>query len=136
MVDEDDECSEPLWDPLDHLAEALGLLVGKPGRRLIEQDHAGASDHGASDLNEPSLLSTEPSDPGLRRHFEADEVDGGQDIGSPGRAPGAGVLVNHRHVVEHGQLLDRHLRLERPSQPPACPLVVGHPQQVLAERRD
>ena len=44
--------------------------------------------------------------------------------------------MDHRDVVEHRQLLDRLLGLERPPQAPARAPVVGHPQQVLAERRD
>ena len=46
------------------------------------------------------------------------------------------VLVDHRHVVEDRQLLDRHLGLERPPQPPARAAEVGHLQQVLAEGGD
>ena len=131
-----DERPEPLRDPLDHLAELSGLLVGKSGRRLVEQDHARASDHRASDLHEPSLPRTELADLGLRRHVQADEVDRGQHIGSPGRAPGTRMLVDQRHVGEHRQLLDRHLRLEGAPEPPARPLVVGHPQEILAKAGD
>ena len=53
-----------------------------------------------------------------------------------GDALRAGVLVDHRHVVEDRELLDRHLGLERPPQAPARPAVVGHLQQVLAEGGD
>ena len=67
VVDEDHERAELLRDPLDHLAEALCLLVGKPGRRLVEQHHAGLPDDGAGDLHEPALARAEPADPGLRR---------------------------------------------------------------------
>ena len=50
--------------------------------------------------------------------------------------PCAGVLVDHRHVVEHGELLDRLLRLEGAPQAPAGPPVVDHLEQILSEGAD
>ena len=47
-----------------------------------------------------------------------------------------GVLVARQHVVVHRQRLDRLLGLERSPQTPAGPCVVGHRQQVVAERGD
>ena len=44
--------------------------------------------------------------------------------------------MDHRDVVEHRQLLDRLLRLERAPQAPAGAPVVDHLEQVLAERAD
>ena len=46
------------------------------------------------------------------------------------------VLVDHRDVVVHRQLLDRLLGLERAAHSPPRAAVVRHREQVLAERRD
>src|SRR5262249_52866557 len=54
----------------------------------------------------------------------------------PRGAAGAGVLVDHRDVVEDRELLDRLLGLERAPEAPAGAAVVDQLQQVLAERPD
>ena len=136
MVDEDHERAELLRDALDHAGQVLGLLVGKPGGRLVEQHHLGRADDGAGDLDETPVASAEPADLDARWHLEADILDGAQHVGPPRRAARARVLVDHRDVVEHGQLLDRHLGLERPPESPARPPVVDHLEQVVAERAD
>ena len=42
--------------------------------------------------------------------------------------------MDHRHVVEHRELLDRLLGLEGPAHPPTGAAVVRHLQEILAER--
>ena len=55
MVDEDDERVEMLRNPVDDAASVLGLLVGKPGRRLVEQDDPRLADDGPRELDEASI---------------------------------------------------------------------------------
>ena len=113
-------------DPLDHLAELARLLVRKPCGRLVEQDDARVADDGARDLDEPPLVRAERADLRLRRPLEADELHRAQHVGAPRRALRARVLVDHRDVVVDRELLDRHLGLERPPEPPARAPEVGH----------
>ena len=76
MVDEDDERAEPLRDLLDDVAELLGLLVGKPGRRLVEQDDARACRRRrARPRRAAARAAPSAADLRLRRHVEADELD-------------------------------------------------------------
>src|SRR6185503_8647835 len=135
-VDEHDERPELPRDRLDHAAEVLRLLLRQAGRRLVEQDDARAPDDRPGHLDQATLARAEPADPGPGRRLEADEVDRRLDLCPLAPALDARVLVDHRDVVEHRELLDRLFRLERPAQAPAGALVVGHPEQVLAEGAD
>ena len=136
MVDEDHERTELLWNAPDHLGEMAGLPVGeaRPSSSSITTRGRPTTARAISS----SRRSRAPSPPAfdLRRHLEPDEFDRAQDGGAPGGTSLPGVLVDHRHVVEHGELLDRLLRLEGAPQAPAGPPVVDHLEQILSEGAD
>ena len=109
---------------------------GSPAAGSSSSTTLRRADDGARDLDEAPIARAEPADLDVRRHLETDVLDGAEDVGPPRRAPGSRVLVDHRDVVEHRELLDRHLGLERAPQPPARAPVVDHLEQVVAERAD
>ncbi len=109
---------------------------GSPAAGSSSSTTRGRADDGPGDLDEAPVARAEPTDLDVRRHLEAHVLDGAQDVGLPRRAARTRVLVDHRDVVEHRQLLDRHLGLERAPQPPARAAVVDHLEQVVAECAD
>ena len=119
-------------------AEVLGLLVGQPGGRLVEQHQPGLPDDGPGHLDEPPLARRRAPPTARRAALRGRRTSTASMHVARGATRGrrAGVLVDEAHVVEHRQLGDRLLGLERPAQPPARPPEVGHRQQVVAERRD
>ena len=121
----------------DDLAELLRLLVREPGRRLVEQHDTRLADDRSRHLDEASLASAEPAD------LLARQSPRGRRTRAPRarrrcrderRPPECSWIIATLSNTESS--LDRLLLLERPPQPPARPAVVGHAQQVLAERAD
>ena len=136
MVDEDHERAELPRDAADHLAQVARLLVREAGGGLVEEDDPRLPHDGPRDLDEPPLTLAQTADLRGRRHIEADELDRGHDGGAPRATALAGVLVDHRDVVEDRELLDRLLGLERPPEAPARASEVDHLEEVLPERLD
>ena len=108
---------------------------GRPAAGSSSSTSRGPADDGARDLDEPALARAErcrPSSsatPSRPTNSIAASTSSRRDDALRAR-----VLVDHRDVVEDRELLDRLLGLERPPQAPARAPVVGHLQQVLAER--
>ena len=134
VVDEDDQRAGLGGDPADQLAEVGGLLVGQPGRRLVEQHQPRLADHGPGDLDEPPLAGTESPRPTVGVARQPDEVDRPHHLVAARAAVTAGVLVHEEHVLVHGEVGDRLLGLERSAQPPPRPLEVGDRQEIVTER--
>ena len=134
MVDEDRQRSRLLRNSPDHLAQVLGLLIGQPGGGLVEQHQLRPSDDGAGDLDQPALTGPERAHRGIRIDLEPGERDRAEHVLAPRGAAQLGVLIDQRDVIEHRQLLDRLLGLERPPHPPPRAAEMDDRQQVFAER--
>ncbi len=117
----------------DETAQVLGLVVGKAGGRLVQQDNPRVAGDRARHFDQPPLACAQHSDLVVRHPVEPDERERLDDVRPAGRAVAGGVLVHHEHVVEDREPFDGLLGLERASKPPARAPEVGHRQNVLAE---
>jgi hypothetical protein len=110
VVDEYDERSGLLGDPLDGAAQLLGLLVGKTRSRFVEQHDARSADDGAGDLDEASLAGTERADLPVGIALQPDERDGRHHVLTPIPPCATGVFVEDQHVLEHREARNGLLR--------------------------
>ena len=133
MIDEDHQRTGFPGDPADQLAEVAGLLVGEARRRLVEQYQSWFTDHRTRHFDEATLCGAQAADTLVGLPLEPDEGDRVHHVLLASDPRAAGVLVDEPDVVEHGQVGDRLLGLERAPDSPTGPLEVGHGQQVGAE---
>ena len=117
-------------------ARALGLLVGQAGGRLVQEYEARGAHDGPSHLDETTLGGTEGAHLVVSVHSSPTKAMASSDGLAASAARPAGVLVDEKDVVEHGEVGDRLLGLERPSHAPPGPPEVVHRQQVVAEGAD
>ena len=99
---------------------------GRPAAGSSRSTTRGSPDDCTRQLDEPPLAGAECADLRLGRHVETDELDRREHVGPPCRSLRRRVLVDHRDVVEDGELLDRLLGLERPAETPPRATEVGH----------
>ena len=107
---------------------------GSPAAGSSSRTSRGRPDDRSGELDQAALGRAERADAGGRIDVHADERDRVEHILAARRRRSSWSARDHRHVVEHRQLLDRLLGLEGPAHPPAGPAEVSDRQQVVAER--